>query len=71
MPEALGRYGQYCDPTSEASIADALERLIFDTQALEDARTLVRAMPLRRWSDVADSVLAITDPARPKAPERL
>ncbi len=71
MPEALGRYGQYCDPTSEASIAEALERLIFDTPALEDARTLVRAMPLRRWSDVADNVLAITDPARPKAPEHL
>jgi glycosyltransferase involved in cell wall biosynthesis len=67
MPEVLGEFGEYCDPRDEASIAAALERLIFDKTAFQDAQRKILAMPLRSWRDVADNILSLVNQITRKA----
>ncbi len=70
MPEVLGEYGLSCDPYDEAAIADHVWRLISDKSALDIATQRVKAMPLRRWNDVALEILTLATPSTlPPNPE--
>ena len=62
MPEVLGDYGLTCDPTDLNAMAEQIWRLISDKTALDSATQRVRAMPLRRWNDVALEILQVVTP---------
>ncbi|WP_456821959.1 glycosyltransferase family 4 protein [Bradyrhizobium sp. USDA 4502] len=65
LPEVGGDLVEYCDPTSVASIAEAIWRLSSDKERRKLLEAKIRATRLRGWSDVAKDVFSAVSVAHP------
>ena len=60
LPEVGGNMVEYCDPESVKSIADAVLRLVADTDHREALEARIRETELRSWHMVAKDLYEIT-----------
>lgn len=60
LPEVGGNMVEYCDPESVKSIADAVLRLVNDTDHREALEAHIRETELRSWHMVAQDLYEIT-----------
>jgi glycosyltransferase involved in cell wall biosynthesis len=66
LPEVGGEFALYVDPTDQAAMAEALDRLIHDPQArLVQEQVIAAKFRARTWSDVAADMIRAVSSLQP------